>query len=388
MVTAPARTQLAGSWGTVDPFQTQAPARRRSLPADEERPLTTPRRPLKPAPKEQMPRLLRAAMEREFIPDALLTAAETERAVVWDEDMPRSYQLAWTDDEVTFQHADWNPSEDRTEPAGHPNREFPWHTGGTDHSDNARSFKLLVLPEGQAVTVRRGSDGYRTARFPTGSRMFEVLTLWNGEYDLTFEIRELKKQAQTGDPKRDWAVHIYRPVKDRKHLEELTADTSYASALAVHYETPLLGRSLSDSAHVEPVFSAKAAVDELPPMPAKLVEKLLMGSFWEVTDRPWAETPTGLQAFAPTAPVDGLGIVPHRYQGGYFSSRNCLDCHATVMQTARRFDDSRVWYGRVRGGDGIFSLPVADPVSIGQDGERLRPVLNRELVRLGMLQEE
>ncbi len=352
----------------------------RVLPSETERPVAPQRAPLKSQPGKPVPRLLRLAAERAFFPERLLRPGEMDRAVVWGDDMPRAYQLLWTDGSVTFQSAAWNPSND--DPAGHPNLEFPWHTGGTDHSTNARSFKVVVLPyKAGPVAVKRQArnDGsYWTATLPEGTKAFEVLTLNDGQYDHTFEVRQLMKCESSGDVESDWVVKVFRPIKDRAHLLSLCGD-AYAAKLT----DPQL-HTISDS-HDTPVFRAEGLVDSLPDMPAPLVRKLLSQPFRDVTDHPWVETSNG-KAFAPT--TAGLGIVSNHYQGGYFHSANCLTCHATVQRPAANFSEARHWYGRVRGSDGIFSLPLADPDSIGGPGERRDFRVNQEMVNLGVFAKE
>lgn len=109
---------------------------------------------------------------------------------------------------------------------------------------------------------------------------------------------------------------------------------------------------------------------------------------WKESERFLRTTPfesTRHQPPRPTADADG--IVPKNYEGGLIalSRKSCMRCHDSVNRHAREFDRDRDWYGRVRGGDGIFSWLPVEPSSISPSGTP-RPVrLRADLLRRGQL---
>ena len=81
------------------------------------------------------------------------------------------------------------------------------------------------------------------------------------------------------------------------------------------------------------------------------------------------------------------GPFPEGFQGTHFSTTQCMQCHASALKHTDDFALFRDWYGRVRGtGDGLFSIPIADPSCFSGNGVLYEPVLNRKLVQAGLLE--
>jgi len=348
---------------------------------------------------------------RRLVPAGVFTEAELARAVFYDRaSAPPAYQdyshrgglLGWFDP----RH---NVSANQTEKHGNANREFPWLTGGLDDSTDGWDFKLYIPPAEGArikgswetlahVSSQRlyGDYGYLTvadhfpsmvARYPVGAKVGEVLLVQdpNGN-SVTFEVRVMEKVriGDLWDVKENWAFKVYRAVRDHRHLLELVGEPGthdhYVASLKAHYAGAFTPETLRNT-HPVTVFASTALVDELPSAPPGLPAFVHGRAFREVTDRPWLETASH-KAFAGRG-----GVFPSRYQGNHFNSQNCFTCHATVAKHADDFDLRRDWYGRVRGSDGVFSLPLADPTTVTRVDTRSRPTpWHRKLVAAGLLE--
>ncbi len=287
-----------------------------------------------------------------LIPDGVFTEDERERLVFYDaETTPQVFQAG-----NQFLRIDGGTP--------NPNGEFPWRTGGMDNSDNGHSYKALLLPEGQPIVGRsRHLPGdllpSLVGSYPIGTKLIEVMLVggdpksWDGWH--VFEVRILEKR-KGGDPlsaAANWKPRWFRAVRSSAHLTELVREGPYELALDDHYREGLEVKHLFDQGHERAAFNAQTITDDLPPMPQSLLKRVHGRPFTEVTDRPWIESKNGWKAFAGSG-----GPFPRNYQGNFFKSDVCLQCHATVQ--ARSSDFNRAWPGRVRGTDGIFSLPMGD----------------------------
>lgn len=337
------------------------------------------------------------------LPDGVFTDAEKVRAVFYRRDtVVPAYQR-----DGFFEAVARNPGPG-THRFGNANREFPWNTGGLDNSPNGSDFKVLVLPEGGRLTLgtarldttfgwmndgdvrwRRGQrpDGFswHTCTFPVGAKVAEVIRV-DGRWTCEVRVMEKVRGGNVVDVGKNWKFRWFRPVRDRAHLLGLTAGDPYWKSLDIHYKRPMPVERLRDDHPENRVLDVTAPVDELPAMSAAVKEKLLSRPFAEVTDHPWAESAAGLKTFAPRG-----GFMPDGFQGGHFSSKQCVACHATVLKHAADFEiaDRRnkltEWYGRVRGSDGVFSIPFADDSAVTRDGWARPFRANQALSRAGLL---
>jgi hypothetical protein len=141
--------------------------------------------------------------------------------------------------------------------------------------------------------------------------------------------------------------------------------------------------------HPRTIINREALLDPLPPLPARLVETLLLETpFKSVLGRAWRQSSEfDTQGYAPTTEA-GFQIVPREYGGAFLevTSRKCMTCHDTVGMHANDFQFGRDWYGRVRGGDGIFSFHIFEPSCVSGNGIGIAPQLRGELLRTGKLQ--
>lgn len=309
-----------------------------------------------------------------------------------DREMPRAYQI-W-DGLLRGVHAvRYNISADGGEPFGNANQEFPWgDPGGLHRTNGTTAFRFLLLPErnGQKLPVvwypkQRPGDaqpGYAWI-FPVGTTIGEVLLLRGPDgRDYPFEVRTRTRENGS------WEMDAFRPFPTPESLSDRIKEiepTWEAQPVLRSAVATLEGRGryrvarLVDQ-HPRRTFDQQSFLDELPPLPAALVAKLLtsttfksaLGTSWREAGKLIAASPTTQSAFH---------VVPANYDAAFVvvDHESCMRCHDQVAAHVDTFDMPRDWYGRVRGSDGIFSFHPFDPSSISTNGSswpvRMRPAL-------------
>ena len=324
-----------------------------------------------------------------MVPDGVFSDNEKSRMIFYDKKVVRrAYQM-----HGSFHDAMYNvspgPAANPPEPFGNANREFPWNTGGLDNSPNGSDFKAMILSGPIKVSQRQLPYGFvnenpmwNVGKFQTETKFCEFLVKDNNRI---FEVRVLEKvkEGDVLDVKNNWKPHWFRAVKDSGELIEICKDHQYGDALASHYAGKMSVTHLTDKNHnAQRVLNVATIVDELPPMPKDVQDKIYIRPFQEVTDVIWHKTDEH-KCYGPSG-----GFVADKYQGGHFASTQCIQCHHTVLSHAQHFGTGRDWYGRLRGTDGIFSVPIADDGCISGNGFNYRPVWNQKLVKAGLLVSE
>ena len=81
-------------------------------------------------------------------------------------------------------------------------------------------------------------------------------------------------------------------------------------------------------------------------------------------------------------------IVPKHFTAGFVevNRESCMRCHRDTTKHARAHEFGRDWYGRIRGGDNIFSFHPFSLESISDDGRAKTIRMRRELVEGGWLE--
>jgi hypothetical protein len=361
-----------------------------------------------PAGQVQLMSRERVATYRRLLPDVddarvAELLADPELVLYSEYEMPKAYQF-WDGAFPGVHSVRYNISAGADEPFGNGNREFPWAApAGTHRSLGVTSFRFFHLPrddEGHVLPVvwfrkrLSGDDAMGYAwMFPVGTVFGEVLMLKSPRgHDHPFELRIRRRE------KGYWQVDAFRPFPTAAALmariKELRPDWRKRPQLLVlcrHLEAPrkLQELTLRDRQPLRQVFRQKMGVDRLPPVgDDRLVEDLLAETtFRSALGETWRDDADGVETCAPTTST-AFHVVPVNYDAGFIAVDNasCMRCHETANTSVREFNNSRDWYGRIRGSDGIFSFHPFSLDSISDNGYA-RPVRMRgELECAGMLE--
>jgi hypothetical protein len=335
----------------------------------------------------------------QFIPSNL--PIKNKKIVFYTErEMPPAYQI-WDGMASGVHSPHYNISADKPrEQFGNPNLEFPWGaTAGLENSDNGGSIKFLVFPDnGKPILWWRerlphDTDPRGTFRwlYPDGTTFGEILTVRSPSgYDYTFELRTRTKQDGR------WTIDVFRPFAKPQELEarvkELRPDWRDHEETATFVRSlrrPRLQRVRIRDRHPQRIVIERTAVEhELPPLPEKLVARLLTETpFKSVLGQEWISDGEE-EGHAPTTQAD-FHIVPRDYGAAALavSSKKCMTCHETTAMHADDFQFARDWYGRVRGDDHIFSFHIFEPRCISGNGIGVQPELRQALIQAGKLKQ-
>jgi hypothetical protein len=311
-----------------------------------------------------------------------------------DQVMPAAYQ-DWDGGLQGVHSPSYNISAVAGEPIGNANREFPWGSpAGLHDSSNFKAFRFVVLPDEpirywRQRLPRDGSRGTFVWQYPTGATFGEILLVTDPEgYDWTFELRT-RTRTDKG-----WTMNAFRPFTTPAELaarvKELVPNwrdrpelVKLVSGAPEKEETRRLA-----NAHNLITFDSTNLITYLPAIDNELVRKLLQTPFKSALGQEWKTGADGKEAFAPSTQA-AFHIVPRNYKGGFVevSSTSCMRCHDSTLKHARDFQESRDWYGRVRGSDNIFSFHIFEPGSISYNGFGNEPALRQDLVRAGVLKQ-
>ncbi|HIF32024.1 MAG TPA: hypothetical protein EYG57_19900 [Planctomycetes bacterium] len=320
-----------------------------------------------------------------------------------DEEVPPCYQ-EWDGGLRGIHSVHYNISANRQERFGNGNREFPWaDTGGLTDVDNVGTVRFLFLPLDPATRERLPIVWYRKTflrdaepgygwRFPAGTVFGEVLLMHHSdERWRPFEVRIRQRETD------DWDIDVFRPFSTPQELAtairgriEDWRDVAELQSLVTHLDATSLDLPLQtlENEHPTVVFRETAMVDSLPTIGnLELVDQLLRHRpFHSVRGEEWRRDDSGNVTYAPTTEADDH-IIPRGYRGGFIeiSRSSCMRCHETANRHVRDFQASRDWYGRIRGGDGIFSFHPFSLESISPNGYSMPPQLNPKWEAAGLL---
>ena len=370
----------------------------------------------------------RVATLRSHLPqvdDRALAAALADPGLLFYtvREMPGAYQ-DWDGALPGVHSVSYNISMVESEPHGNANQEFPWgDPGGLHRTENTDVFRFVWLPlrpaggqwpvaDGQSasghqpqatshqprlpvVWYRKHYPGSHTAGyswlFPRGTIVGEVLLLDGPDgREYPFEVR-IRTRAADG-----WEIDTFRPFPSweslAERIRELEPDWQAQPQLVAAIERlesppPLRTATLRNPHPAGTRFEQTALLDELPPLDAQLVARLLLETpFKSAVGSNWRET----HELAAAAPVTraAFHIVPARYDGAFVpvDHESCSRCHENIGDHARRFAPFRDWYGRIRGSDGIFSFHPFAIESISNNGFGRPVAMRRELVQAGLLE--
>ena len=115
------------------------------------------------------------------------------------------------------------------------------------------------------------------------------------------------------------------------------------------------------------------------------VQALLSMPFKQVTGKVWASSPKGVEGYAGTA--DGFHVFPQKYEGAFLEMTNkaCMTCHSSTLQPVSAFQQSREWYGRIRGDDAIFTFHPIDPTAVSDNGISKQARFRKDLLEAGLI---
>lgn len=308
-------------------------------------------------------------------------------------EMPRAYQNSGGFHDPRY-NISGDPQEKGKPEGGNWNNESPWRNpGGTDAAEKiSRTVKFMRLPPRDSggrwpvVTWREvqpghfGGDAELVTRwlFPVGTVFGEVLTMIGPDgYSHTWEVR-LRERRET-----HWEAEVLRPFPTRADFEARLARDGAARIEPAR----LVAARFVDRGHARPVFDVVAGVDELPPLDAGYVSRLLDSTpFREVGGAAWA-TDGDVTAWAPTA--DRYSIVPPGYRGTMIGAdfEACNRCHRTTLAHGTKFESRHVGkYGRIEGADGVLSWHPAEPGSISGNGAVVPVQLRRSFIESGVVE--
>ncbi len=326
--------------------------------------------------------------------DSWLNELKKKGVVFYDDHaMPAAYQ-DWDGALQGVHSPSYNISAVRSEPIGNANREFPWGSpAGLHDSGNFKAFRFAVFPEGKSIIwwrerlPRDTGRGNYVWKYPAGTTFGEVLLVTDPKgFDWTFELRT-RTRSDKG-----WAMNAFRPFTTQAELaariQELVPDWREQPNLVkiVKGEAQREEKRRLVNQHNLVTFDSTALMTHLPPIDADLVRKLLGTPFKSALGQEWKPAVNGAPAHAPTTDA-AFHIVPKNYKGGFVevSSKSCMRCHDSTQKHARDFQESRDWYGRVRGSDNIFSFHIFEPGSISYNGFGGEPNLRKDLIKAGLL---
>lgn len=322
-------------------------------------------------------------------------------------DMPRMFQI----DEYSYTFTGAHHS-----PAGmyrEPNPFFPWaHPGGLNDSTNATTFKFVVFPEPKDA-VRSITEKIRYWRetipsyqntplegvfvwmFPVGTIFGEVLLVKNSKNEhWAFEVRVREKESEGLN--KGWQMDSYRPFPNQRDLYtralELAEKDQYKSdkkvaAFLEYLSVPrkLEVQTVADGFGGAAFKTRKAQYDYLPELPEAMVRELLettpfqrsCGSYWTEAKENVPAMPTTRAAFHIVPRNSNLPVM-------HVDNEQCASCHDSTLKHATNFASSvgnnELWYGYVRGSDGILSF---NPFAGGNGSKSFR----RDLVDAGLMVE-
>ena len=318
-----------------------------------------------------------------------------------DAEMPRAYQFKGFvhDPEYNVAAVRQYDKNGKRLP-GNGNKEFPWDKpGGTDFVNNLSTLRFIYLPK--AVNDVKwpivywdssvAGDPITEWIFPVGTIVGEFLAFYppEGYYSYIFEIRVRKREIDK------WEMDVFKPFQTYKELAVKLKELGRNDLAEQILNKPILQNyKLAENQVQQVVFRVEMPLDYLPEFGDKeLVHKLLTESpFYSSAGIPWRweETSGKTISNAPFTKED-FSIVPKDYLGGMVALTNesCTRCHKTALHHVNEFTlnngNSREWYGRERGSDGIFSFHPFSHNSINHSGGNINKSINQKLYNTGFI---
>lgn len=224
-------------------------------------------------------------------------------------------------------------------------RQFPWKTGGLDDSDNAVTYKFRIKSRRGPIyhEMERSryfsNETHRVFQLTPGEIFGELIQTDGRDTEIGL------LEVTSGDPK----FTVYRPFGPLSELKPYVTHEQWS------YGT------LRNS-HSKAIVDEQGIVVSLNLSPEG-VNTVLARPFKNVTDQVFAEAQDGAKTFAPTT-EQRHGVVPRFSKRGFFTTKTCMNCHATAGVEGRLLDpnprDARFGndlYGDIRGGSKVFSAP-------------------------------
>jgi hypothetical protein len=257
---------------------------------------------------------------------------------------------------------------------------FPFGTGGADHSDNFDKINFWNVPlrangEPLPVVYWKVSGQRWRWMFPVGTTFGEVLMMsYEDGSKAVFEVRTRTRVID------GWQSKVYRPYSTSQELaqtirQEFTMweQVPELKNLVNHLEgqVPLIARTLRTQHFANSVADISGNLDILPPLSNEnMVKRILqIKPFKSVGETPWKNA-GGKVTHAPTV-TSGYSIVARNYDGGVLAvnDQSCKRCHDQAGREIRDFHSDLILYGELWGEDQIFSWhPFDNDEFVNPDG--------------------
>jgi hypothetical protein len=289
------------------------------------------------------------------------------------------------------------------------NKDFPWASaGGTNYVKRGtfHDVKFISLPEQKPIVVFRKrrpifnvqggpllavrgrlvNEGDSTLgwdwRFPLNTVVGEILMAKHNGYSYVFEIRarvRTKTDSQGG-----WEPVIFRPYPEPKDLyDKLVSldrqDLATQVKNAVDNQKKLRRTTDRRMHRRQRGINVTAYRWDIPKLSPQVSKKLLTTeAFKDATQ----------STLAVRNPHNELSLYPPGYDTAFVggTKQSCFNCHRDTGVSVNKFDLGRDWYGRIRGGDGIFSFHPASPSVISTNGFNIPVKLNQDLLDKGIIE--
>lgn len=230
------------------------------------------------------------------------------------------------------------------------NNDFPWEgTFGLNKgtANNIKTVNFLILPKEndkiKPVLLIRDKGKPYIWIFPTETIIGELILLQYKNEWLTQEVRARIKTP--GDFY--WEPIIFRPIKNRDHLQKIVGDYNPASKYMFFRNT-----------EEEEVFKVEGLVERLPNLKEDQVLKILGMEFQNVTYEDWSDVSS-----APCSDID-FNILPKDYNLGLIKpdQDNCINCHkqtqisvSNLIPKEPLIINNPEKVGNIRGSDSVFT---------------------------------
>jgi hypothetical protein len=257
---------------------------------------------------------------------------------------------------------------------------FPFATGGADHSDNFDKFNFWNVPLDShggplPVVYWKVSNQRWRWMFPVGTAFGEVLMMtYEDGSKAIFEVRTRTRMID------GWQNKVYRPYSTSQELaqtirqeftmwEQVPELKNLVNHLQGH--ASLMPRTLRSQHYANSVSDISGHLDILPPLTnAAMVKRILqIKPFKSVGETLW-KNQGGKVAHAPTV-TSGYSIVSRNYDGGVLAvnDQSCKRCHDQAGREIRDFHSDLMLYGELWGEDQIFSWhPFDNDEFVNPDG--------------------
>lgn len=247
---------------------------------------------------------------------------------------------------------------------------FPFGTGGIDHSPNVTSVNFWI-PTNEPVVYWRNAWSRWGWVFPVGTQIGEILIFTSPSGSKrVFEIRLRTREVQK------WSNRVWRPYQTAKQLADRLAQLEgVPSDLISHLENNdnIVPRELSSAKFAKSWETTRHHVDVLPSFGSEAtVDQVYANAPWaEVANQAWKVASDGRIAYGATTD-DALAYVPAHYDGASFPVDDdfCARCHKDAGRSIQDFYPVMAAYGELWGEDQTFSWhPFESAMFVGANGD-------------------